>query len=705
MLEKLADGTAAEIFRARNGADQVLVELTRPALSDDIDMYGRFLDAARERQKLSHPGVIRRTLTGCQNDGRLFVVTEPIEGQHLGERLKRGTLNLKETARLGVSVCEALLYLHAQGIVHGNLRPSNIYLTGPAEAPIPKLLDMGLLLFRTTRSLKIPSSMVLVAPEYLSPERVRGQRADAMSDVYGMGVLLFEMISGHAPFVGNTRETTRQMHLSGPVPWVPPGLERLAPIIGLCLAKERSDRFQSVKAVREALLHVLAEADQPTPRVPPPAPLQPSAIPQGSLLPETATVLGSYELMEQIGQGGMGQVYLARHLTLDRKVAIKVLRRELATVDVHVTRFLQEARAVNLVRHPHIVEIHDFIDDRQAGNVWCVMEYLRGRSLKEVSKAGPLPIARVVRIARQVAQALGAAHHVGVVHRDVKPENIMLVDGELLGAGANDFVKVLDFGIAKLRDQAENMERPKTGHGEVIGTPAYMSPEQAQALHIDARSDVYSLGTVIYLLLAGRLPFDNNGLLQLAMQLVSQPPRPLPTIGCSGETLPSGLVELVSKCLEKSPTRRFQSMRELDVALARFEGQQVFDPTELDITDFDEREQTEAMLPPAPPVFAERGMTQVYEVERRRKPRGARWAFVVALILAGLAAWWVSTRGWPEESALPAERPVRAAQRVTPMQSAEAVSGPAVIEQTAPVLSAQPPAAAAAKKKSRVRGH
>ncbi len=628
MLEKLADGTASEIFRARVGASQVLVELSRPDLSDDTDLYGRFLDAARERQKLSHPGVIKRTQTGCQTDGRLFVVTEAVNGPTLAERIKVGPLGLKETARIAVGVCEALDYLHGQGIVHGNLRPSNIYLTGPGDSPVPKLLDMGLLLFRTTRSLRTPPAMVLVSPEYLSPERVRGRRADALSDVYGMGILLFEMISGRAPFVGGSLEDTRQLHLTGSVPWVPPGLERLAPIVGLCLAKERSDRFQSVKAVREALLHVMLEADQPsmvtsstsTPRIPPPPP----QVPQGRTVPEGATILGSYELLEEIGQGGMGRVYLARHLRLDRRVAIKVLRPELATVDVHVTRFLQEARAVNLVKHPHIVEIHDFIDERQSGHVWCVMEYVRGPNLKQVSKAGPLPIARIVRIARQVAQALGAAHRVGVVHRDVKPENIMLVDGKLDGAGEKDFVKVLDFGIAKLRDEIEAIDQPRTGHGEVIGTPAYMSPEQAQALHVDARSDVYSLGTVMYLLLANRLPFDTNGLLQLAMHLVTQPPRPLEPMSYSGEPIPPRLIEVVQRCLEKSPANRFQSMGELDNALAAFDGD--LEATELALSDLE-------VDPQRPPVF-ERGVNELYEIEKEKR-KGARWPFVAALLIVG----------------------------------------------------------------------
>jgi serine/threonine-protein kinase len=282
-----------------------------------------------------------------------------------------------------------------------------------------------------------------------------------------------------------------------------------------------------------------------------------------------------------------------------------------------------------LVRHPHIVEIQDFVDDRKAGNVWCVMEYLRGPNLKQVLRTGALPLARVLRIARQVAQALGAAHEVGVVHRDIKPENIMLVNGRLDGDGADDFVKVLDFGIAKLRDDAERVERPRTGHGEVLGTPAYMSPEQAQALQVDGRSDIYSLGTVLYVLLAGRLPFEGKGLLQMAMHLVTQPPKPLPAIGHSTEPIPAALSELVQRCLEKSPSRRFQSMSELDEALAKIQQAAAaeVEPTELDVSDFDV---------PAAPVF-EQSVAQQYE-HARKPPAKARWALILGLILAGLLA-------------------------------------------------------------------
>ncbi len=605
LLQKLADGTAAEVFLARSGHDRVLVELSRPALSNDVEMYGRFLDLTRECQKFDHPSLLKLTTTGCQSDGRLYVVTEPIDGPHLGARLAQGPLPLAEAVRLTMSLCDALEYLHARGVVHGNLRPSNVFLTGPAGAPVPKLLDMGLLLFRTTRSLPTPTSVVLVAPEYLSPERVAGQRASPLSDIYGLGVLLFELVVGHAPFVGSSLHDTKRLHISASMPVLPPGLEPVAPIIAKCLSKTPAERYPSMAVLKQALWLAVDDAPSPAsafesvrstpqlnvhPLMPDPrstrverVPVaEPDATPiaQGTMLEQGGQVLGNYELLQRVGQGGMGEVYLARHIKLDRRVAIKVLRKEFAKVDTYVNRFFQEARAVNRVNHPHIVEIHDFVDERERGQVWCVMEYLQGPSLRELARREPFGVARMVRVARQVAQALGAAHRVGVVHRDVKPENILLLDRP----GQPDFVKVLDFGIAKLREEGAATRQSETGEGEMIGTPAYMSPEQARGFEVDQRSDIFSLGTVMYVLLAGRFPFDGSTPLQVVTNLVTQPARALGPLTASGEPIDSRVSDLVMRCLSKSADERFASMEALDAALAEVEAS---GPLEVELGDED----------------------------------------------------------------------------------------------------------------------
>ncbi len=562
LLNKIAEGSAAEAFLARTEKETVLVELSRPGLSDDMELYGRFLDETRERQKLKHPHLVELKEAGCRKDGRLFAVTESLSGLHLGSL---GVIAPEQTVEFLIPLCEALSYLHARGVVHGYLRPSHVFLSGSLEAPVPKLLDMGLLLFRSTKSLKTPTKLVLVPAEYLSPERICGQRASPGSDVYGLGVLAYEMLTGRPPFRGADADETRRLHMTAPAPQLPQNALWLQPWLNRCLAKDVNARFASIDAARDGLLEanlqrVTVRDTQGT--VSMRAPSEEPPVVRGKLESE-AKQLGPYELKQLLGEGGMGQVWLAEHQRLQRKVAIKLLKPELVRVESQVQRFFDEARAVNKVNHPHIVEITDFVEEREMGRVWCVMEYLKGSTLKVVAREQTLSTARMVKIIRQVCDALDAAHRVGVVHRDIKPDNIFLVD-----KGEEDFVKVLDFGVAKLRKERTEGH---TDTGEIVGTPAYMSPEQALGQEVDSRSDLYSLGTLLYVLLAGRFPFDGVTAAQVVANIVARPPLPLPKVARSGEVIGDELEAIVMRCLEKNPARRFQSMRALSEALLPFE--------------------------------------------------------------------------------------------------------------------------------------
>ncbi len=531
LLSKVADGSAAEAFLARTETETVLVELSRPHLSDDMELYGRFLDEARDRQKLTHPHLVQRTGAGCRQDGRLYAVTESLSGLHLGSLLP---LTAEAAVMHLLPLCDVLSYLHDKGVIHGNLKPSHVFLSGPIEAPVPKLLDMGLLLFRSTKSMKTPQHVVLVQPEYLSPERICGQRASVRSDVYGFGVLAFEVLCGHPPFKGTDAEDTKRLQMTANVPQLPEEALWLQPWLNRCLAKEPPSRFGSMREVRDALesaLSVRSTIRDGQGTVSMPCAVDEPPVVAGRLEAE-AKQLGPYELVKLIGEGGMGQVWLAKHSRLDRLVAIKLLRPELARVEQQVHRFVQEARAVNRVNHPNIVEIHDFVEEREMGRVWCVMEYLKGTTLKTLGRDNPLTISRCVKIIRQVCAALDAAHKVGVVHRDIKPDNIFLVEGR----GDVDFVKVLDFGVAKLKE-----DRLASGHtdtGEIVGTPAYMSPEQALGHEVEASSDLYSLGTLFYVLLSGRFPFEGVTAGQMVANIAARPPLPLPALARSGEPIP-----------------------------------------------------------------------------------------------------------------------------------------------------------------------
>src|SRR5712691_4038481 len=205
------------------------------------------------------------------------------------------------------------------------------------------------------------------------------------------------------------------------------------------------------------------------------------------------TLAGKYRVEKLIKRGGMGAVYQGKHVLMDKTVAIKVLRPALAVDNDIVARFSREAKAASRISHPHAVTVTDFGEDEN-GVVFLVMEYLDGRTLKEIIKSdGPMSLGRAVEIVRQVAGALDAAHQQGVVHRDLKSDNIMLVRHD-----GGDWAKVLDFGIAKIQQPEGVRDVDITAANLVIGTPQYMSPEQcSQSSPIDARSDVYSLGVIV----------------------------------------------------------------------------------------------------------------------------------------------------------------------------------------------------------------
>jgi serine/threonine protein kinase len=289
------------------------------------------------------------------------------------------------------------------------------------------------------------------------------------------------------------------------------------------------------------------------------------------------------------------------------------------------------------VNHPHIVEITDFVEERDMGRVWCVMEYLQGSTLKVLGRDQTLPIARSVKIIRQVCDALDAAHRVGVVHRDIKPDNIFLVAGK--GDDEEDFVKVLDFGVAKLREERGG-DAGHTESGEIVGTPAYMSPEQAMGQEVDHRSDLYSLGTLLYVLLAGRFPFDGVTAGQLVANIVARPPLPLPKVARSGEEISEELDAVVMKCLEKSPHRRYHGMRALAEALVPFETtQKLMTVSDDDLISIEDS----GIIAAADPV-------DVDMAEPPRSSRGRAVFFGVAVVMLAGAA--IAGRiVWPEEAA------------------------------------------------------
>jgi eukaryotic-like serine/threonine-protein kinase len=287
-------------------------------------------------------------------------------------------------------------------------------------------------------------------------------------------------------------------------------------------------------------------------------------------------VFGHYEILRQIGAGGMGEVYLAEDKKLDRRVAIKILNAEFSRHESNLQRFIREAKAASALNHPNILVIHEIGESEEAH--FIVSEYIQGQTLREVMQTerrqdeGVPSLSEVLDIAIQIAAALVAAHEAHLVHRDIKPENIMIrPDG---------FVKVLDFGLAKLVEQKnraligledEAAEQNNTARGVILGTVSYMSPEQAKGERVDERTDIFSFGVLLYEMIAGRTPFGGDSVPETFANLIYTEPPPLKNL--APEQIPAALDRIITKALRKNPDERYRTSNELLIDLQRLRQQ------------------------------------------------------------------------------------------------------------------------------------
>src|SRR5512140_294946 len=277
------------------------------------------------------------------------------------------------------------------------------------------------------------------------------------------------------------------------------------------------------------------------------------------------TRLGRYRILSALGAGGMGEVYLAEDTQLRRRVALKVLPPHVADDRDRKLRFEQEARAASALNHPNIVTIHEIGSEGES--IYIAMESIEGETLRNRMRSARLDLKTALAIATQVAAALDAAHRGGIVHRDLKPENIMI---------RNDGgVKVLDFGLAKLvqplggagPDPATHTQL-RTTPGVIMGTAAYMSPEQARGIDVDARSDIFSFGVVLYEMLSGQLPFAGGTATDMIASILKNEPRPIAEVA----DVPPDLARIVGRCMRKDRDERYQHVADLLIDLRDVKG-------------------------------------------------------------------------------------------------------------------------------------
>ena len=521
----------------QNGAT-VLLEAARARWADG-EPVARELERV---QALSHPALARTVARGTLPDGSAFVVTERQDGATLAAHLAtHGALPIGDCLLLARRLADALAALHAAGIVHGDVEPANVYLSD-GELLRAKLTGA------TNARLQPRPRMIARATTsgehacYAAPEVARGvSDVDARADVFALGCVLFECLTGRSPFSGATEAAAvaklvveRAPRVRAHRADVPAALDGL---LAAMLERDRQNRPGDGGELVRALA-LLSDGLGHTDRG-----LAAGAIAPGLVL------LDRYEVTRELGRGGMGRVFAARDRRLDRSVAIKVLVGE-STDSRAFSRLEQEARAASRVNHPNIATVHDVLATHQGPCI--VSELLEGATLRDQLAGGALSVDVVRALGAQLAAGLAAAHERGVLHRDLKPANIFVTTDRRL--------KILDFGLAKFLEPDPNA--PSTEEGAVLGTLGYMAPEQVRGERADARSDLFSAGIVLYEALVGRRPFEGASRYEIESCILQRAPAPLPA------DIPAELAATVLRCLEKNPALRFQSARELGAALA-----------------------------------------------------------------------------------------------------------------------------------------
>jgi len=643
LLAPLAQGGMGELHLAFSGRSELrklcVIKTILTHLADD-EFTTRFVDEAKVMVKLSHGNLIP-VLEAGKADGQVFLAMEYIDGKDLRDVWLR---NLERERRFPLDValyvvreiCRGLGYVHSYGdlhLVHRDVSPPNVLLSYTGEV---RLTDFGVAT-STIKLQKTAPGILLGKLSYMSPEQARNEKVDARADIYSLGVILWELVTGERllPPEGDLAEryelaidpTFRPPSKYNPE--VPPELDRIA---SRALAPDRGKRYTDAEQMRrdlsqllgkispaidasavQALLQDLCGEDRTreqreqramldsmadevgrlldgsgsTPALPRPDRADTGPMSHATAASELAgegtreDIFGDdldldespylkkgvrlgrrYEIEELLGEGGMGRVYLATHVDIGKRVAVKVLHPSYSRMPDLVSRFRREARAATKIGNPHIVEVYDS-GKTVDGSIYFVMEYLTGIDLADVlASEGRLGIERAVNIATQICEAVAAAHEAGIIHRDLKPENIFLCTRE----NTPDFVKVLDFGLAQSTGLEESRKERLTNPGMAMGTPEYMAPEQAAGKKTDHRADVYAVGTLLYEMIVGTPPHMGDNIMEVFNRKAVEPV--VPPSEHRAE-VPPDLERVVMWALEYDAEARPQSMAQLSYELTK----------------------------------------------------------------------------------------------------------------------------------------
>ncbi len=608
----LGSGGMGVVYRARH-AERGLVcaKVLAPEHEARGSMLRRFRREALGAKKLRHPNVVR-SFGLLEIDDYQVLVCELVEGHDLAEhlRLAGGALPVKESLRIARDIASGLSAAHEAGLVHRDLKPGNVLLDAEGNA---KVADFGLVLQvdgepLDGQTILTQKGAVLGTPMYMAPEQWRGAHdVDGRADLYALGVLLYQCLSGWPPFTADTVADLMVAHLQeAPFP-----LRNHAPHVPMAvcdlvmelLAKTPDERPRDAAVTADRIAGLaahrsVAQADPPArpgrPAAPAPGGTVSIAGPDGSISEEDlapppaevglasgsepgdligAVIAGKFEVRGVLGRGGMGTVYRVWHRLLEEEFALKFLRGRGQASREFRERFLREAKALLAFSHEGAVGLREF--GEHDGALFMTQDLAPGQTLATflaVRGRSGITAETTLEIARQLLTCLHAAHEAGLVHRDLKPENLMIdrrPDGSL-------GVKILDFGIAKILSDAAAAagdDVDLTATGTALGTPSYMSPEQAAGDPVDRRSDVYSAAAILYECLSGRLPIVAKSQQELLYKIVMQPPPPL--IDEAGDRASLALCHAVEAGLAKKREDRPATAAEL---LERLESAQAVAP-------------------------------------------------------------------------------------------------------------------------------